>query len=424
MPAAGHAQRTLRVSFLFVVLHLLGCVSAQDGFLLSNLDGQAKARALVEEGAQQYQIQLVRRGDLTKVDTVREYFTMALRYDSSNLLAARYRDLVDNFRATRLNQALHEARGYLARPKRREEEDYALCAAIQTALRIDPGNVTAAGLARDTEGIRQRLIAQYLARAKSAMSVPSSAPAAEHEAAVVESYRNVSRVLTLDPGNTMASGQMTSLKQELDRIAMRHADTAGRLIAAGQFEGTQEQVSQLEDLDRKLGGVMGSRAAAIRYTMDYQWARSLYARREYIQAETRVNEAISLMRTDEALSLRKKIAEPAAQAEQQVSFDASLQQIDGFIDQGNLVTAASRLEALARRTDDQQGLDLLLDSRRDKIRSFLAPMYEKAVQDYRNEDFKDAVDLLQTIVSIDVGYEQAGDYLDKAIAKEKLVEQY
>ena len=206
--AARHATRTLSLSFLFAVIGLLGCVSAQDSFLLSNLDGEAKARALVEEGAQQYQLQLVRHGDLSKVAAVREYFTMALRYDSTNLLAARYRDLVDNFRANRLSQALHDARGYLARPRRREEDDYALCAAIQTALRIDPANATAARLARDTEGIRQRLIGLYLSRAKTAMALPSSAPATDHEEALVEAYRNASRVITLDPGNATASGEM------------------------------------------------------------------------------------------------------------------------------------------------------------------------------------------------------------------------
>jgi len=354
---------------------------------------------------------------------VREYFTMALRYDPANLPAARYRDMVDNFQAARLSQALHEARTYLARPRRHEEEDYALCLAIQTALRVDPGNSTAARLARDTEGIRQGLIAQYLARAKSSLALPSTATAAQHETATVDAYRNFSRVLSLDPGNAAASGGMTSLRQDLDRIAARHAASANALIAAGQFAGAQEQVAQLEDIDRKLNGILGSQVTAIRYTLDYQWARSLSARKAYAQAETKVNDAVSLKRTDEALSLKKKIAERAAQAEQQVSLEASLQQIDSLIDQGELVAASSRVEALARRMDDQQSLDLL-DGRREKIRSFLPSLYEKAVQDYRSEDFKGAVDLFQTIVSIDVGYEQAADYLDKATAKEKLVEQY
>jgi hypothetical protein len=46
------------------------------------------------------------------------------------------------------------------------------------------------------------------------------------------------------------------------------------------------------------------------------------------------------------------------------------------------------------------------------------------VQAYRDEDFKAAIDLLQTVVGIQVDYEQAGDYLDKARSKQKLLEQF
>ena len=56
--------------------------------------------------------------------------------------------------------------------------------------------------------------------------------------------------------------------------------------------------------------------------------------------------------------------------------------------------------------------------------NFSRPHCPRLINDYRDENFKDAIDLLQTIVSVDVGYEQAADYLDKATAKEKLVEQY
>lgn len=140
-------------------------------------------------------------------------------------------------------------------------------------------------------------------------------------------------------------------------------------------------------------------------------------------AEARINAALQLSRTDEAFALKSKIAALAAQEEQQASFETSLQQIDSLIQQGDLAAASGRIEALAKRVEDPSKLDQL-DTQREKVRSYLPQMYAAAVNDYRNEDFKGAIDLLQTIVSIDVSYEQAADYLDKASAKEKLVQEY
>jgi hypothetical protein len=45
------------------------------------------------------------------------------------------------------------------------------------------------------------------------------------------------------------------------------------------------------------------------------------------------------------------------------------------------------------------------------------------VQAYRDEDFKTAIELLQTVVGVQVDYEQASDYLDKAKSKQKVLDQ-
>ncbi len=40
------------------------------------------------------------------------------------------------------------------------------------------------------------------------------------------------------------------------------------------------------------------------------------------------------------------------------------------------------------------------------------------------ENFADAIEALETVVRIDVSYEQAADYLEKARSKQRLLEQY
>jgi hypothetical protein len=409
---------------VFATLAVFGCASAPDSFLLSNLDAQAKARALVNEGVVQYQAQLIRRGDLSKVAFVREYFTMALRFDPQNLLAARYRDLVDNFRSAQVSQALKEAQSHFARERRSEDEDYAMCLAIQTARRLDPANARAARLSQDTETIRATLIAQNISKAWTSLAkAAQAASVTDRENADIDAYQSFDKVLLLDPQNPTATGQMSSLKTALDQIAAADVASVDKLVTAGQFETARDQIALIAAASRKVGGILDGRVATARYTLDYQWARSLYAHKAYMLAEEKANEALRLSQTDEAFALKRKIAELASQEEQQASFDTSLQQIDNLIDQGDLVAASARIEAVTKGTGDQARLDLL-DIRRQKVHSYLPQMYAAAVNDYRNEDFKDAIELLRTIVSIDVSYEQAADYLDKATAKEKLVEQF
>jgi hypothetical protein len=58
------------------------------------------------------------------------------------------------------------------------------------------------------------------------------------------------------------------------------------------------------------------------------------------------------------------------------------------------------------------------------VRSFLPDLYARGLAAYREEDFAGAIEALETVVRIDVGYEQAADYLEKARSKQRLLEQY
>jgi len=378
----------------------------------------------VEEGINQYQAQLIRKGDLGQVAPVREYFTMALRFDSQNVLAARYRDLVDNFRAAQLSQALKQAQAGYAVERRSEDVTYSMLAAIQTALRLDPANATANRLARDTEPLRQSVIARQLAKGQASMGKATQAASeTDRENADVEAWQTFAAVLLIDPKNSTATDQMASLRRQMDATTAARAAPIRKLIAAGQFDAARDRVAELSVLNRRVGGILDTRIAALLYELNYRWARSLYAHKAYVLAQQKVTQAIRISATDEALSLKRRIGDLASQEERQASFDDSVHEIDDLIQQGDLSAANARIDAAGRIVKDSSQQDQL-DARRQKVRSYLPQLYASAVSDYRGEDFKDAIELLQTIVSIDVTYEQAADYLDKATAKEKLIEQY
>jgi len=59
-----------------------------------------------------------------------------------------------------------------------------------------------------------------------------------------------------------------------------------------------------------------------------------------------------------------------------------------------------------------------------KLRAGLKPLYDRAVEAYRAESFKQAIEGLKVVVAVDPDYEQAADYLEKARQKQSLVDQF
>jgi hypothetical protein len=435
--------RTILFSSAVACLFLVGCVSTSDDFLLRSLDDQAKAKALVDQGIAEYQLQLVKREDYTKIAVVRQYFVVALSYDPDNLLANQYRDLVDNFKTTRLRDKLKEANTYLAKVNRKEDENYAMCLAVQAVYRIDPSNAAVVKLVNDTAPMRQTLASTYLSRARASLAkMTTTTPVATQDALYLDAFQNITKLVAIDPQNSDAKALLSTLKIELGKIFTRHSDTLRTLIAAAKFDNGKTEVAYLTDINRKLGGTFDAQLKTAGYSLYYQWARNLVSRKDYTQADAKLTTAISFSRTDEALALKKSIADAvgrnarttaqatqaASQAAQAASFDSALQEIDGLIAQAqssldSFADANAKINSLVGATTDQANLDQL-ESRRQKLQAFLKDYYDKAVAFYRSENFKDAIEILQVIVQVSVDYEQAADYLNKAQAKQKLLDQY
>ena len=133
--------------------------------------------------------------------------------------------------------------------------------------------------------------------------------------------------------------------------------------------------------------------------------------------------ALAVARTDEASALKRKLSDLRSKADASVSFDSSLADIDRLIASGELLAAHRKIDVLSRNMKDA-ARQAMLDDRSQTIASNLKDLYDRGVEAYRDEDFKTAIDLLQTVVGIQVDYEQAGDYLDKARSKQKLLQQF
>ena len=419
-----------RLTFLacLVASMFLGCTSLSNSlFVVQKLDDQSKSRALTEAGVEQYEIHVVRKAEYDKIPAIRNYFIVALRYDPNNSRAQQYLaivDVVDYYKNAQLKQNLMAASRGLQKPSRTDDENCAIFVSLQTAARIDPGNAEARKMLNDTASLRSALLSSYLAKAKAATDrLDDKTPEAVTEKQYAEAFQLADRALAIEPGNFDARNQRNMACSELAKLVTRRIALAQKAIAAGNFADARTQVSALSDLNRLVDNRFDTEVREVTYSLNYKWAVSLYNKKDYTTADVKNEAALAALKTDEARVLRRKIADQKATLVTMVSFGASLQDIDNLIAAGELVAAHRKVNSLAKVTRDPATMQQL-DSRNDKIISSLKDLYDKGVEAYCNEDFKTAIDLLQTVVAIQVDYGQASDYLDKARSKQKLLDQY
>jgi hypothetical protein len=417
--AAAALAATLAAAFL------VSCASlGDDRFLLNHLDDPTKANALTEAGIAQYTVRLVQHAEYEAVKEVRRYFDAALRYDPSNAQAKQYLDLVDTYLVTRLKANVKEADRLLAKKARTRDEDYLMVAAVEKAARLDSQNEDVRRLQRETVDLRDALVKEGLALERATVEKITDKTADDtRDRQWIDAYLAVGRVLTLDAKNDAALAEQARTRKQVEEAFARRFAAVRGLLGERKFTVSKAEIAEMSELSRRSGGVGDEAVRTAVYELNIRWARWLYDQKEYASADVRVKAALAAQRTADATALAKRITDAQAKTETGVSFETALKDIDRLIGTGELVAAQNRLEALERSTTDKAKLTEL-DARRERIRGFLADLYARGLAAYRVENFADAIEALETVVRIDVGYEQAAEYLEKARSKQRLLEQY
>jgi hypothetical protein len=410
---------------LIVLTLVMGCASfKENGFLVQNLDDSNKATALTNQGIIAYNSQLIDMADYKKVGMVREYFVVALHFDPANPKARQYLEKVDNFKNALKVDKLHVAEKLLAHPDRKEEENYILIVALQTAAALEPSDVSTAKLLRDIAPIQASLVKIYLARSEEAQTkaVNPVAKDSVRETLYLEAYAEASKASKIAPSDVQAVKQKAVIKAELEKAYKKHATAVAKLVSQSKFEDAKAELGRASALNSKLGRPHGPEISAATYSLYFRWAKSLAAKGSNQDADDKLDIAISAKNSDEATALKKRLAGQAGGGDG-ASFDALLPDIDRLIAKGDLLGANKRMVVAARLTTDRSKLGLL-DPRRKKIAASLDELYEKGVAAYRAEDFKSAIDQLSIVAAVDADYQQTSDYLDKAKEKQKLIDQF
>jgi regulator of extracellular matrix RemA (YlzA/DUF370 family) len=406
-----------------ILLVVLGCTSANDSFLLKALDDQGKAQALTNAGIQEFDLELTHLQAYDQIPRIRQYFTVALSYDPGNTQAQQYLSLVDDFKAQKLKENVANAAKMLAKAKRTDDDNYALFVSLQTAARIDPADASVKKMLSDTSQDRGKLVDSYVAKSKALLAaINDSTPDAQKQKGYTDALQYAKKAQDVDPTSSAAKDQVSVVRGQVGKLVADMGASIDKLVAGSKFTEARRQLNTMNDLNRRTANSFDADVSNASYKLSYAWAKYLYAQKDYATAESRVDAALAIKRSDEASALKQRISAARTKADAGASFDNALADIDRLIGDGELVSANRRIAAVEKVTTDQAKLATLND-RHQSIIDKLQDLYTRGVQAYQDEDFKTAIELLQTVVGVQVDYQQAGDYLDRARSKQKVLDQ-
>lgn len=419
----SHSPTAVMLVLGLASLFITGCATSEGMFLDQSVPDAVKSRVVTDAGIAAYNSLLVAKGDLSNVDAVKQYFVVALKYDPGNTTAQRYLGLTTGFRDALLQTILREAKALAAKKSgRTEDETLKLCILIQRAWAIDPKNTDLLKLDKDVTADRNLLVALYLSRAKVATDKKAKAStAAAKEPLVLSAFQSLAKAVQADPHNSQATGLINSVRPEVSAIIAAKMKSVQPLMAKGSYTAARTQIDTVASLSSKLGGAYDAETRKAYFKLYYTWAKFFFDRKDYAQADIKINAALSYQSDPSALALKQKNAALKDQAEQGVTFEDGIANVDSLVKRGSLAQAMRILSSLAAKTNEKAKLDQI-EAQRSRIRSSLAILYDKGIAAYQAESFAEAIDALEDVVAIDPGYQQAADYLDKARAKQQVLD--
>jgi hypothetical protein len=416
-----HKNVAIAVMALIITILMIGCASTEDSFLGKSVPDDVKSKIVTDEGIDAYNTELMAKGDLSKIDSVKQYFTIALKYDPRNATAKRYLDLTNNFKATLLQSILKEAKALAKKASRSEDETLKLCVLLQRAYDIDPKNAELQSLDKSVTPARNALVATYLARAKAASESQAKAKTPDaQEPYILASFQSLSKAVSADPRNSQARSLMDKAKPQVTAIVQAKMKSVGPLMEKGSLTAARAKIDAVASLSSKLGGTFDNDVKKAYYDLYYTWAKYFFDRKDYTQADIKISAALTYINDPAAVSFKQRNAALKAQAEQGTNFDDGIANVDALISRGSLSQAMRILTSLATKTSEKAKIDQI-GQRKVKIQNALAALYQKGVAAYQAEKFDDAIDALEDVVGVDPGYQQAADYLDKAKEKQAIL---
>jgi hypothetical protein len=410
-----------QIIILLINIFIFSCVS--DQFLLNNLSQNEKSNLIVEKGINKYNEFIADPQDLTKLDSIKQYFEIALQYNQNNAKAKDYLNKVNSFKEIRAKQFVKNAAYFKNIAKRSERDDFYMCYNIEKALEIDPLNKEALSLKNEIKNSYNKLIKSYMDRGEKAKEdAAKENNSLKKKKLIFYSIDNFTNILLLEPSNAKAKSEKadfeSSIKKDMQTLISKSNDDLNK----SNFTSVRNNIPVLREYNKYIDNKMDKEVNDLEYTLNYKWAEFYYKSNKMDLASNKITIALSIKKSNESLNLNKLIQDKRTKQVMSVSFDTNLESIDDLINDNQLTTAKQKIDYLYKSANPNQ--KKLLDAKINQITQKLDSLYDDAVNDYNNENFKIAIQKFGNIININKDFKDASKYYDKAVEKQKTLDSF
>ncbi|MCW8966818.1 MAG: hypothetical protein OQK82_09075, partial [Candidatus Pacearchaeota archaeon] len=401
---------------LICILFMTQCASVppDSRFLIDSLSNEEKSRVVCDKGILMYKSQLEKEENFQVLPEIKEYFEVALRFDPENEKAEEYLVKLENFVVSKVEEKIGIAEKLLAVKKPTEKQNFQLAYAVKTAYDLDPKNEEVLGLKKKVDTLTDELIDSYLKQTQAELTkiVEKDTPG-EKAKKYISAMTNCRKALQLRRDSKKALSEKRNIESFLELIIKDVLKTAKESLAKKDYKKTESALIICNDINKNLDGNYTKDIAALSYDLYYVWAQAFYGKKDYNNALAKLTAAIRAKNTKEAIALKKKITNLKYGSDFAVSFKKWMAEIDSLITKNKYVEAYDKIQSLLGKTRDKNYVKQLKN--KEKIlKDKLQGLYNEGIKLYKQEKFKNAIELLKIIVHIDENYEQVKDYLDKA----------
>jgi polyhydroxyalkanoate synthesis regulator phasin len=413
------------VGIIFICfLSLNSCLTGNDSFLISNLNDDEKSDLLTQKGIERYKKEIEQNEEYKKSEEIKKYFTTALSYNNANKTAAEYIKKIDFVKQRLVNKYYKTAIYYKNKKNRTIDDEYNMCYYLEKSIEIEPSNKDALKLKRENKDVYDKLIKFYLNKGNDIKNkIKDSKNDSYTERLYINGINNYKRILLIDASNNQALNEYKSFESEISKIVSSQIKALGNKIKAGNYDEVYESLNKLDKNNQIINNKYNDEILDLKYQLYYNWSIFLYKKNKLQLSLYKINAALSIKKDNYLLSLKDKISETLQSEFFKNSFESLSDEIDELIDNGSLDVAKNKIDGLKKSVKDQNQKKEL-DNKINRIIQKLPTIYDEAVNAYNDENFDIAIKKFQIIITVDPNYKEAKNYLDKAVEKQKVLENY
>lgn len=423
--------------FTAFLISLYGCKtqaetkSEHSKFLINKLSYEEQSYVLSAKGVSLYN-ELEKTLNYSEIPEIREYFIKALYLHKNNVEAITYLKRINEFRSRNFNRMYETALRFKNRENRTEQDNFNMCFYIQKALEISPQHVKGVKLKEEVSHEFDKLIVLYNERGRAVKNELQAVTDKNiRDELILKGLDSFGRILLISPGNKEAGAEKEYFESVIissmkEIIAQSLSDIENR-----KYSSIESSIALLEKYNARVDNRMRNEIAEIRYKMNYNQAQDFLRQNNLSIARRRISTALMYRNTAEALNMQReinrRIASLTSEYRKQQDFATLNNEVNLLIKEEEFSLARDRVKELLDKAGNNQErvrITALQNEINQKIKDILPKLYQEAVSAYNSENFREAIVKFQKIIGMEPNYEQAQDYLHKAVRRQEVLDRF